>query len=406
MKKRSSEIARRKNNLVLPLVGITTLLVGFTAAVIVRFPLKTIDWNGGVKPSSVEFMNAVAYNQHGGTEELIFGKYPKPTITGHNKNDQRILVRVHASSVNPVDFKFRRIHQNIPDWIIPKPKIPGADLAGVVVESALPQFRIGDRVAAMMPLIGSRWGSHSEYVSIDPSLVAKIDDSVDYASAASLPLVSLTVIQSLEKLRAPTRGKKILIHAGAGGVGTFGIQYAKHVLGMYVATTASKEKAPFLKNLGADLVIDYRTQDFTKIVKDYDAVLDTMSFLYEARTLQRNSHVLKKNGHYLNIMSSDWTTLSNGMENALGLGSVWNLARHKLVNIMLPGMVLPRYDFCMVEPNGKQLQLALDLLANGKIQSVIDQTFPLPKVADAHARLEEGHVTGKIAIAHIHDDDS
>lgn len=182
-----------------------------------------------------------------------------------------------------------------------------------------------------------------------------------------------------------------------GGVGTFAIQYAKHVLGMHVATTASKEKADFLKTLGADLVIDYRTQDFTTVVQDYDAVLDTMSFLYEGRTL--TSNVLRKSGHYLNIMSSEWS-VNRDAQQFFGLETLWNLLKHKILNLFAPGRFLPKYDFCMVEPNGKQLQIAMDLLANERIKAVIDTVYPLSKVSDAHRHLETGHATGKIVIRH------
>ena len=391
------------------MIGISAIVAAGSAVIALRsqFSLPAVvDWRGGAKASPTgNFMNAISYTEHGGPDVLSFQKVPRPI-----PRDGQILIHVKASSVNPIDFKLRR--NPVPDWILRKPKIPGADLAGIVVQVGTTtevvtkkndhntkknSFKIGDRVAAMMPLIGGQWGSNAEYVAIDSSLVASLPDAVEYESAAALPLVSLTVMQSLNKLKSTTKGKKILIHAGAGGVGTFAIQYAKYVLGMYVATTASKEKAEFLKSLGADLVIDYRTQDFTTIVKDYDAVLDTMSFLYEAKTLRTN--VLKKTGHYLNIFSSDWS-LVNGKEKSFGLVTCWNVVLHKLVNLLAPGRFLPKYDFCVVNPNGSQLQLALDLLGNGKIQSVIDSVYPLSKLSDAHEHLEGGHVTGKVVIQH------
>lgn len=175
--------------------------------------LRSFEWGGGAKPSPLEVMNAVSYETHGSPQVLVVSpNFPKPI-----PKDKQVLIKVKASSVNPVDFKFRR--NPTPNWLLPKPKIPGLDLAGVVVQvgAKVSFIQVGDRVAAMMPLVGSRWGSHAEYVAIDADLVSKLAESVDYESAASLPLVSLTVIQSLRRLQTlPTEGKKILIHAGAG----------------------------------------------------------------------------------------------------------------------------------------------------------------------------------------------
>jgi len=226
--------------------------------------------------------------------------------------------------------------------------------------------------------------------------VAKVPEQVDFESAAALPLVSLTVVQSLRKVKEP-KGKKILIHAGAGGVGTFAIQYAKKVLGMHVATTASKEKTAIVKDLGADVVIDYRSQDFTKVIEDYDAVLDTMSFLYESRTLESN--VLNKNGHYLNIMSSDSALTSDGKEKSYGVKTMFNFFKHKIAN-MTPASFVPKYDFCVVSPSGSDLQEVMDLVGQGRVKTVIDSKFPLVDLAKAHKHLEGGHVTGKIVIEH------
>ena len=384
-------------------VGILGAIGSVAVAMMIQqtVPKNSIDWKPA-KSSSTETMNAVSYTEHGDVDVLSYGSnYPRPV-----PSDGQVLIKVMASSVNPVDFKMRR--NPVPSWMLPKPKIPGADIAGIIVEigggseteptrRTSGNFKVGDRVAAMMPLLGSQWGANAEYAVVDTSLIAKVPDSVDFESAAALPLVCLTVIQSLNKIDAhTTKGKKILIHAGAGGVGSFAIQYAKHVLGMYVATTASKEKTNFVQRLGADFVIDYRTTDFTTVVEEYDVVLDTMSFLYETKTL--NTNVLKKDGRYLNIMSSDWS-LQDGKEKSYGPRTIWNVLRHKVANILSAG-ILPKYDFCVVVPKGNDLQLAMDLLGNGTIESVIDSVFPLSKLADAHSKLEKGHVSGKIVLQH------
>ena len=241
----------------------------------------------------------------------------------------QVLVQVRAASINPVDFKFRR--GAVPSFMLPKPKIPGQDVAGVVVEVGDQvnaakghdaEWKVGDRVVAMVPSLLSPWGTLAEFVAVDAALLARIPDNflgatndnnnnnnnVDdnnaagddlFASAASLPLVALTVVRAFDRVGYKDwTDKKVLIQAGAGGVGSFAVQYAKHVLNAsVVATTASAAKAPLLERLGADVVIDYRTTQFEDVVQDYDVVLDPMSFVYEKRTLQ--SKVLKPTGWYL-----------------------------------------------------------------------------------------------------------
>eukprot|EP00978_Attheya_sp_CCMP212_P037825 scaffold181730_cov45-Attheya_sp.AAC.3 len=259
-------------------------------------------------------MKAIAYREHGNASVLqLYERVSRPKLW----KDGQVLIRVMASSLNPCDFKLRRTPLPSLVWT-PLPKIPGEDIAGIVVEVRHSRmssstssshnnnnvFRVGDRVAAMMPILGSRFGAHAEYAVVHESMIAKLPPAdeegdhpkrtISFVEAASLPLVSLTTLQAFSKLtqqqgsrsRRRTEGKtKILIHAGAGGVGTFAIQYAKKVLHMYVATTASIQKAHFLKELGADLVIDYRTTDFQSIIQDYDVVFDTMSWAYEDQTL-------------------------------------------------------------------------------------------------------------------------
>jgi alcohol dehydrogenase len=302
-----------------------------------------------------------------------------------------------ASSINPCDFKFRR--NPVPDFILPKPVIPGEDVAGIVVQVGrkVSTFAVGDRVAAMLPTLRRRWGAASEYVNVKESLVARIGDDVDFVSAASLPLVALTAVQAFNKVSDIQRGQKVLIHAGAGGLGTFAIQYAKKVLGLYVATTASSAKADILKEIGADEVIDYRITRFEDLVQDYDIVLDSMSWSYENRTLGRDSHVLKSNGSYLNVFSSDWSF--DGTEVGNGLTTLHNLLVHKASNTLTRG-VIPRYDVVIVLPHGEQLQYVMDLLQSGTIRAVVDRQFDLSDIQDAYTYLETGHVTGKIVLVH------
>ena len=257
------------------------------------------------------------------------------------------------------------------------------------------KFNVGDRVAAFIPLVGSRWGSSAEYVAVKESYLCKIPDRVTFERAASVPLVGLTVVEAFDYLEGPTKGKKILIQAGAGGVGAFAIQYAKNVLEMEVTVTASRQKTELVQAIGADHVIDYRSENFTDIVKDYDVVLDPMSWKYESETLNQGNNILKKDGHYLNILSSGTV---KGKEKTLGLQTFINLVKHKMVNLVKPG-ILPKYDLAIVKPDGEKLRMIFDLVEKEEIKQIIDpQIFGLYELADAHMFLEHGYATGKVVV--------
>lgn len=257
---------------------------------------------------------------------------------------------------------------------------------------------MGDRVAAMIAIIGSRWGTAAEYVAVNEDWAALIPGNVSYQSAAAIPLTSLTVLQAFDHLETKTelknnKKKRILIQAGAGGVGTFAIQYSKYVLGMYVACTASGSKAELLRQLGADLVIDYQNERFEDIIQGYDVVLDPMSWLYHDRTIR--SSVLAPDGHYLSIMSSD--SAFDGKEKLPGISVAYDYLKHKSLNMVRSGMA-PKFDVVAVSPNGSQLGKVLKLLEDSKIKVIIDTTFGVDEVEEALAHLEQGHCTGKVLL--------
>lgn len=346
-----------------------------------------------------ETMSAIVYHEHGDASVLRYeSSYPRPI-----PRKGQYLIQAKASALNPVDFKMMRTVE-VPQFLLPLPKIPGSDVAGIVVQvpsSNNNKFQVGDRVAAMMPIL-SGWGSHAEYVAVDESLMAKIGDNTDFETAAAHPLASLTVMQNFKALTLDSDTnegnnppKKLLVQAGAGGVGSFAIQWGK-LLGMYVATTASAPKADFLKELGADLVIDYRTQNFEEICKDFDVILDPMSWLYEDRTFQGN--VLKPTGHYLNIPSSS-AGLLDGMEITNGFSTLKNYVKSKISNLVKPGST-PKYSLVSVSPNGEDLQQVMDLVGRGKVRAVIDRKYHLSEAAVAYKYLQGGHATGKVILQH------
>ncbi|KAI2489806.1 oxidoreductase [Fragilaria crotonensis] len=382
------------------MIAIVFIIAFFFHVIQENIPTSIDVWPA--KPSlNGQTMKAIVYSKAGSDLRFV-EDHPIPVIRPH-----QVLIKVKYSALNPCDFKFRR--NWTPNFLLPKPKIPGEDLSGVIVQVGSKvgvdrsnnehrsNLEVGDRVAAMMPILGARWGALAEYAAVDASLVAKVGDhNTTLEQAAALPLVALTAVQALSNLD-PKHRKSILIQAGAGGVGSFAIQYARNVLKMErIATTASAGKADLLKELGADEVIDYRVDNFEDVVQGYDAVLDTMSWAYEERTLTKG--VLKKRGHYLNVLSSDWM-MHGGSERANGIQSIVNYMYSKVRNMILPGHV-PRYDLVMVNPNGEQLQAVLDLMEDGTLRSVIDRTFPLSKANEAFSYLEQGHAMGKVLIDH------
>jgi alcohol dehydrogenase len=373
--------------------GLLIALLAVAASIQIPKMLPAFDfWPPTADPSKT--MSAIVYKEHGDPSVLQYDtRHPQPLPKA-----SQYLIQVAASALNPVDFKQRR-NPLIPRFVIPFPKIPGGDIAGVVVhvptDGKAHKYNVGDRVAALMPYYGAKWGALSDYAAVEERFLAKLGDSTDFTSAASYCLVGLTVLQNFENVQGiHLKENKLLVHAGAGGVGTFAIQWAKKILGMHVTTTASGPKADLLKDLGADKVIDYRTEDFDQVLKDYDVVLDPMSWLYEERSLK----VLKPTGHYLNVPSSDWG-FEDGVEKINGVSTGINFIISKLRNLFQPGKA-PKYGLVMVEPNGEQLQLILDAMESGKIRPVIDRIYHLSQAAEAYRYLEEGHVTGKVVLYH------
>lgn len=397
-------------------MAILLVLVAFCAWALPRI-IPAYD----VHPSQADpskSMSAVAYRTPGNSSTLQFydKTHPMPKL----RPDQ-ILIKVKAAGLNPCDFKLRR-NSDLPIFFRPLPKIPGEDVAGIVVQigpsrrkGGNSKFQIGDRVVAMMPGLGSRWGALAEYAAVDEAFVAKIGDKTSFVEAASLPLVSLTALEAFEEIEKKacsstnneTQQKKILIHAGAGGVGSFAIQYAKKVLNMQVATTASKRKKKFVRRLGADVVVDYENEDFEHVLVDYDFIMDTLNWAYESRTLppklnmgrnETQKHVLKRRGgHYLNMLSSDWSLTPNGKEKTNHGQSMINWLYYKIVNTVSPHKI-EQYSLVVARPDGAKLQYIMDLVQNGTIKAVVDKTFPLENAATAFDYLEEGHASGKVVV--------
>jgi alcohol dehydrogenase len=241
---------------------------------------------------SQDQMKAAYYLMHGNETVIeVNDRVSRPIV-----RDRQLLIKVTATALNPVDIKLRE--HNVPQLVLPLPKIIGSDLSGTVVEKgplASEKFKVGDKVIAMMPHVGSGWGSACEFAAVEEDHLAPAPSNVSPVEAASLPLISLTVVQSIKPFvdacGGQTSGKSVLVQAGSGGLGSFAVQYCKKELGMKVYTSCSGENADFVRSLGADVVIDYKTQKFEEVAEGMDLVFDPMAYMYEERTFK--SKVLK-----------------------------------------------------------------------------------------------------------------
>lgn len=307
----------------------------------------------------MQTMKAIRIHSYGGPEVLQYEEAPRPVL-----NDDDVLIRVKAAGVNPVDWKIR---QGYMKEMITLPLIPGWDVAGVIEEkgSKVTGLEIGDSVYSRPEIL--RNGGYAEYIAVKAAEVALMPTSIDFIRAAAVPLAALTAWQSIFDLAHLQAGQKILIHAAAGGVGHFAVQFANWA-GAHVIGTASASNHEFLKSIGAHEAIDYNTTAFEDVVHDADVVLDTMS----GEVWQRSWKVLKKGG----IMVS---TL-RGPE-AGGMDALNKLCAH-----------------VFVQPDAAQLGEIAALIDNGRVRAEIAGVYPLRDAAKAHIANQSGHTRGKIVL--------
>lgn len=329
-------------------------------------------------------MLAVRMHAYGEPEVLSLDDVPMP-----EPGPRDVRVRVHATSVNPVDWKIRRGGQrNIIRYRLPW--ILGLDVSGVVdaVGKRVTRFRVGDEVWSSP--IHSRPGAYAEHVCIDEREVGPKPKSISHEEAAALPLVGLTAYQCIVEKGKLRAGQRVLIHAGAGGVGSFAIQLAKH-LGAEVYTTCSARNADFVRSLGADHVIDYTKERFEDVVDGLDLVLDSVG----EPAFGAHMKVVRRGGRISNITVDvpghveRWGSVLS----LLSLGAsvawmhVWPLLRHGIVF----RHVIKRCD-------GEQLRTMAALVDEGAIRPVIDRVFALSEIRDAHRLSESHHARGKIVV--------
>jgi NADPH:quinone reductase-like Zn-dependent oxidoreductase len=330
-------------------------------------------------------MKAFIVDRYKSNSALRLGEMPEPEV-----RDQDVLVAIHAASLNQLDAKIRDGEFKL---ILPYrlPLILGNDVAGVVVRvgSKVRDFKPGDEVYARPNQ--DRIGTLAELIAMNEADVALKPRNLTMEEAASIPLVGLTAWQVLIERAKLKKGQKVLIHAGSGGVGTFAIQLAKHI-GATVATTTSTENVDLVRSLGADVVIDYKKEDFSKLLNGYDVVLNSLG----KDTLEKSLKVLKPGGKLISISGPPDRAFAkeNGLNGflqqvmrLLSFGIRRKAKRHGI-----------GYSFLFMRANGEQLSKITSLIESGVVRPVVDRIFPFLATNEAMDHLATGRAKGKVVI--------
>ena len=330
-------------------------------------------------------MKAFVVDRYQKRGALRLADLPTPPL-----REDEVLVEVHAAGVNLLDAKIRSGEFKL---ILPYrlPLVLGHDVAGVVVEVGprVRQFKVADEVYARVD--DFRIGTFAEFVPVKEASLALKPQGLSMVEAASIPLVGLTAWQALVEKADLKQGQKVFIQAGSGGVGTFAIQLAKH-LGATVATTTSTTNVALVKSLGADVAIDYKTQDFENVLRDCDVVLNSQ----DGKTLEKSLRVLRRGGKLISISGPPDPAF--GMQIAAP-GFVRLLLR--LLSFGVRRKARARgigYSFLFMKASGSQLREITRLVDAGAIRPVIDRVFPFASTNEALAYVEAGRAKGKVVV--------
>lgn len=307
-------------------------------------------------------MKAAQINEYGDQSVIVINEIDKPVV-----GSGQVLVEVHASSINPFDTAVREgyVKEMIP---LQLPVTLGGDIAGVVVEvgEGVTNVAVGDKVYGQASAVAGNSGAFAEFAVTSASQIAKAPEGLDFKQSASLPLTGVSGWQALTQHIKLQPRQKIFIHGGAGGIGTIAIQIAKNI-GAYTATTATGEGVDYVKQLGADEVIDYKTQDFAELLNGYDAVFDTVGDDF-TKTLT----VLKKGGIAVSMIAQ----ADEAKANALGVTALTQAS----------------------QVTTTALDELSKLVDNGVVTAHVDKVFPLAQIKEAFEARETGKVLGKVVI--------
>lgn len=306
-------------------------------------------------------MKAIQIHKFGGADELKYEDAPKPII-----KPNEVLIKIHATSINPVDWKVREGHMPGSEQR-QFPIILGWDVSGVIemVGAEVKGFTHDDAVYARPNV--SKNGTYAEFIAVDANEIALKPESIDHIQAAAIPLAGITAWQGLFDHGQLKVGQKVLIHAAAGGVGTYAVQLAKWK-GAYVIGTASEKNISFLKDLGADEVIDYKNEHFETTLKDIDLVLDLVGGDVQEKSLM----VLKPGGILVSTV---------GLKDEAAVHA--------------KGMIGAQF---MAQSKPDQLRQLADLIDQGKLKPIIAEVLNLDQAAEAQRKSEAGHTRGKIVL--------
>ncbi|MBZ0318305.1 MAG: NAD(P)-dependent alcohol dehydrogenase [Anaerolineae bacterium] len=320
-------------------------------------------------------MKAIVYTQYGPPDVLQLKEVEKPTPQANE-----VLIKIHAASVNAADWHVLKADPFIArfDAGLFKPKFPilGADIAGVVesIGAGVTQFKPGDEVYG--DLSGCGWGGFAEYVTAPENVLALKPTNIPFTEAAAVPMAALTALQGLHDKGQIRAGQKVLINGASGGVGTFAVQIAKS-FGTEVTAVCSTSKMDMVRSIGADNVIDYTKEDFTRKGQQYDLILAANGY----HSIFAYRRALAPNGIYVTTGG----TLSQIFQ-ALLLGSLVS----KFGNKKLYGV--------LAKPDPTDLGYMKDLIEAGKVTPVIDRCYPLAETAEAIRYVDAGHARGKVVI--------
>ena len=318
-------------------------------------------------------MKAVVHHSYGSPDVLKLEEVEKPNVT-----DDGVLVRVHASSVNPAEFYSMYglyIMRPQSGWTQPKDPRIGTDFAGVVeaVGSKVTHLKVGDEV------YGGRTGAFAEYVSVVNAVVRK-PANITFEEAAAIPTAAVTALQGLRDYGKIKPGDRVLINGAAGGVGTFAVQIAK-ALGAEVTGVTSTKNVERIRCIGADHVIDYTKDDFTKNGKQYDILLDIAG----SRTWKEYKRVLKPKANFVIV---------GGQKGNKWIGPLANTLRLKIAAMGSSQQVA----FFIANFTREDLNLLREMVEAGKIKPVVEKVYPLAQAVDAMKHLATGHARGKIVL--------
>lgn len=311
-------------------------------------------------------MKAITLPEAGGIDKLLLEEVAQPQL-----QPEEVLVKVKALSINPVDLKTRSGKALYGSLQAEKPLILGWDIAGTVAETgaAVSKFKTGDEVFGMVNFPG-HGRAYAEFVAAPEAHLAHKPAEISFTEAAAATLAALTAWQVLVHQAKVQQGQRVLVHAAAGGVGHFAVQIAKQ-LGAYVIGTASAANADFLKQLGVDEHIDYRSTNFEDMVQDVDVVLDSLGVENSLKSVR----VLRPGGVLISIVGG-------AKEEVLAL------AQEKQV----------RAENYLVHSSGQDMEKLAELLQSGKLKPHIHEVFGFESMAEAHRQVETGHTRGKVVV--------